>query len=69
MVNDTLSDLLTRIRNANMSKAEEVSLPSFKLGEKVCEILKEEGFIADLTVLDDEFAVNQVYLDGVCKFK
>ena len=29
----------------------------------------EEGFIADLTVLDDEFAVNQVYLDGVCKFK
>ena len=29
----------------------------------------EEGFIADMTVLDDEFAVNQVYLDGVCKFK
>jgi small subunit ribosomal protein S8 len=54
MVNDTLSDLLTRIRNANMSKAEEVSLPSFKLGEKVCEILKEEGFIADFSVKAEE---------------
>jgi small subunit ribosomal protein S8 len=50
MVNDTLSDLLTRIRNANLSKAEEVSLPTFKLGEKVAEILKEEGFIADYSV-------------------
>ena len=50
MVNDTLSDLLTRIRNANLSKAEEVSLPTFKLGEKVAEILKEEGFIADYCV-------------------
>lgn len=47
MVNDTLSDLLTRIRNANLSKVETVSLPTFKLGEKVCEILKNEGFIAD----------------------
>ncbi len=50
MVNDTLSDLFTRIRNANMSKAEEVSLPTFKLGEKVAEILKEEGFISDYSV-------------------
>lgn len=50
MVNDNLSDLLTRIRNANLSKAEEVSLPTFKLGEKVVAILKEEGFIADYAV-------------------
>lgn len=50
MVNDTLSDLLTRIRNANLSKVETVSLPTFKLGEKVCEILKNEGFIADYAV-------------------
>lgn len=54
MVNDTLSDLLTRIRNANMSKAEEVSLPTFKLGEKIAEILKEEGFITSFTVKAEE---------------
>ena len=54
MVNDTLSDLLTRIRNANMSKAEEVSLPTFKLGEKIAEILKEEGFITNYTVNAEE---------------
>ena len=28
----------------------------------------EAGFIADITVLDDEFAVNAVFIDGVKKF-
>ena len=45
MVNDTIADLLTRINNANMNKAEKVELPTFKMGEEICHILKEEGFI------------------------
>ena len=66
MVNDTLSDLLTRIRNANLSKAEEVSLPTFKLGEKVAEILKEEGFIASYAVKVEE---DKPYKSLVIKMK
>ena len=50
MVNDTIADMLTRIRNANLNKASEVSLPTFKTGEKIAKILKDEGFILDYKV-------------------
>ena len=45
MVNDTISDMLTRIRNANMVKHQVVLIPSTKMSVAITEILKEEGFI------------------------
>lgn len=45
MVNDTISDMLTRIRNANMTYKASVSIPKTKLHEKICTILQREGFI------------------------
>jgi small subunit ribosomal protein S8 len=50
MVNDTIADMLTRIRNANLGKAESVSLPTTKANEAIAKILKDEGFIKDYTV-------------------
>lgn len=50
MVNDTIADLLTHIRNANLRKSESTSLPTFKMGEKIAKILKDEGFIKDYSV-------------------
>ena len=47
MVNDTISDMLTRIRNANMVKHQIVQIPSTKMSIAIAEILKEEGFIED----------------------
>ena len=47
MVNDTISDMLTRIRNANMVKHQIVQIPSTKMSLAIAEILKEEGFIED----------------------
>lgn len=47
MVNDTISDLLTRIRNANMVKHQIVQIPATKMSLAITEILKEEGFIQD----------------------
>ena len=47
MVNDTISDMLTRIRNANMVKHQIVQIPSTKMSMAIAEILKEEGFIED----------------------
>jgi small subunit ribosomal protein S8 len=47
VVTDTISDMLTRIRNANMVKHQIVQIPSTKMSLAITEILKEEGFIED----------------------
>jgi small subunit ribosomal protein S8 len=47
VVTDTISDMLTRIRNANMVKHQIVQIPSTKMSLAIAEILKEEGFIED----------------------
>ena len=45
MVNDTISDMLTRIRNASLVKNSSVSLPLTRLSQQICQILEREGFI------------------------
>jgi len=47
VVNDTISDMLTRIRNANMVKHQIVQVPMTKMSLSIAKILKEEGFIED----------------------
>ena len=47
MVTDTISDMLTRIRNANMVKHQIVQIPTTKMSLGIASILKEEGFIED----------------------
>ena len=50
MMSDPISDMLTRIRNANALKYEKVKMPSSKMKAEIASILKEEGFIADFKV-------------------
>ena len=45
MVTDPIADMLTRIRNANQQRHEEVVIPASKLKIQLAEILKNEGFI------------------------
>ena len=47
MVTDTISDMLTRIRNATMVKHQIVQIPVTKMSLAIAAILKEEGFIED----------------------
>ena len=47
MVPDTISDMLTRIRNATMVKHQIVQIPVTKMSSAITKILKEEGFIED----------------------
>jgi Ribosomal protein S8 len=47
MVTDPIADMLTRIRNANQQRHEEVVIPASKLKVDFTEILKNEGFIKD----------------------
>ena len=45
MVNDTIADMLTRIRNANAMKYKTVEIPGTKLTKGIADILTKEGFI------------------------
>jgi len=47
VVTDTISDMLTRIRNATMVKHQIVQIPVTKMSLAITNILKEEGFIED----------------------
>ena len=51
---DTISDILTRVRNANMVKHQIVEIPSTKMSKEICRILKEEGFIDDLEFYEEK---------------
>lgn len=53
MVNDTLSDMLTRIRNACMVKKSTVLIPFTKMNQKVAQILEKEGFIQSFFLEED----------------
>jgi small subunit ribosomal protein S8 len=50
---DPIADLLTRIRNAALIKKKEVMIPSSKLKTEVAKIFKEEGYIRNFKVIDD----------------
>lgn len=50
MVTDIISDMLTRIRNANMVKHQIVQIPATKMSKAIATILKEEGFIEDFEI-------------------
>lgn len=45
MINDTISDMLTRIRNASQAKHQIVKVRSTKITEAIAKILLDEGFI------------------------
>ncbi|HWV36674.1 MAG TPA: 30S ribosomal protein S8 [Thermomicrobiales bacterium] len=51
-VNDPISDMLTRIRNAGMAQLNETSMPATKILVAIAEILKSEGYIRDYQVTE-----------------
>lgn len=51
-VNDPISDMLTRIRNANSAGKADVSMPSTKVLVEVARVLAEEGYIEGYVVND-----------------
>jgi small subunit ribosomal protein S8 len=54
MVTDPIADLLTRIRNAAMAHHDAVNVPASKMKIAVSKILKDEGFIADYSIVKGE---------------
>jgi small subunit ribosomal protein S8 len=53
-VTDPISDFLTRIRNASKAKRVRVDIPSSNLKKNLAEILKNQKFIEDYTIIEDD---------------
>ena len=50
---DPIADLLTRIRNATLVRHRDVSIPLSRMKVEIVKVLKEEGYISNFKVLDD----------------
>lgn len=53
-MHDPVADMLTRIRNAQRAKHQELTLMASNLKKEIARVLKEEGYIADYKVEDLE---------------
>ena len=51
---DPIADMLTRIRNAQLSEKQSVAMPASKLKSAIAQVLKDEGYIEDFAVRDAE---------------
>ena len=54
VVTDAIADMLTRIRNANQMRYEEVEVPASNIKAEIARILKDEGFIKDYKINKDD---------------
>ncbi len=52
-ITDTVADLLTRIRNASSAKHDSVEIPASNMKKAIVQILVEEGYVKNYTVVDD----------------
>ena len=60
---DPIADALTRLRNANTAGHEKVDIPSSGLKVEIMRVLKDEGFVSDYKVIDDQRqGILRVYL-------
>ena len=64
MFNDTISDMLTRIRNANLIKSEKVSIPFTRISHQICQILEKEGLIESFQINSSEQVSLQLKYKG-----
>jgi small subunit ribosomal protein S8 len=55
MINDTISDMLTRIRNANLIKNENVFVLNTKTNQRIGELLKKQGYIESIKISSNNF--------------
>src|SRR6056300_1534980 len=65
---DPISDMLTRLRNAQMAGKKFVEMPGSKIKAALASVLKEEGYIAsfdvDNTTVKPRLSIELKYFDG-----
>ena len=53
-LSDPIGDMIARIKNAQQRNHKKIELPSSNFKIKIAEVLKNEGYIINYKVLDDE---------------
>ncbi len=53
-MSDPVADMLTRIRNAQQSEKQSVAMPTSKLKTAIAKVLKDEGYIEDFAVRNQD---------------
>jgi len=53
-MSDPVSDMLTRIRNAQGSEKQSVAMPASRLKASIAQVLKDEGYIEDFALRENE---------------
>jgi len=59
MVNDPIGDFLTRLRNAQLRKQEEVVVPATKMLAAIADILKKNGYVEGYNVSSEKGVAQQ----------
>ena len=61
-LSDPIGDMLARIKKFSNEKSKKVEMPSSKFKAKIAEVLKEEGFIIDFKVEENEKKQNLIII-------
>lgn len=67
MMQDTIADMLTRVRNAQAANKEIVIMPSSKIKVSIAKVLKDEGYIEDFKIegtVKPELSITLKYYAG-----
>lgn len=67
MVNDTIADMITRIRNANLVRKPTVQIIRSNTTKSIADILQKEGFIEQVQEIKD--SSNNLYLQLTLKYQ
>ncbi len=59
-LSDPIGDMLARIKNSQTRNKKNVTMPSSKFKTKIADVLKEEGFIIDYKIEDNEKKQNLI---------
>ena len=64
MLTDPIADMLTRIRNAHSALHREVNIPKSRMKVALAGILKDEGYVEDMSVNDSTITITLKYDHG-----
>ncbi len=62
-MSDPISDMLTRVRNAQMAEKNSVSMPSSKVKVAIAQVLKDEGYVEDFKVVAGDAGKSTLQVD------
>ena len=62
VMTDPIADFLTRIRNANQAKHEVLEVPASNIKKGIAEILKREGFVKNVEVIEELLSHRSLHL-------